>query len=140
MPVDLSGLHMLEADLAQVRRDYPKAAKKGLSALGELMVSHIRERVEGDGVDPPKEAHDGKPTLVDSGVYLASLTPSATTTQLDIDAVGDNDRMSNAELAEALENGPPARPHLRPEGLWAEEHGAEVVGEHVGSVFRKVGG
>jgi hypothetical protein len=117
--VSISGFSEGIEKIQEARLRLPKVVGEQLQVFGNEGIIWLKKRVYANTLGlAPKRRDDGKPPLIDTGVYIESyevIIESDFT--MGIMASGMNTVMSNQALAELLEFGwgeVPARPHLRP--------------------------
>ena len=87
----------------------------------------------------PKERSDGNPPLVHTGRYVESYVYAVKDGGANLGPTGMNENMSNEDLGDLLEFGTktmPARPHLRPLGVWVDRQ-LPLVGERIVNALLK---
>jgi hypothetical protein len=120
---------------------FDRVANEQLTIMGNELALRLRTFILQNEVRPPKKHPDGKPTLVDMGVYVKSIQARTSGLTCSISAEGQNTYMSNNALADLLEYGwagAPPRPHWRIAGIWAEKN-LPVLGERIGRALFAAG-
>lgn len=120
-----SGFKEGEAELRKMVRTFKPAIRLELAIFAQEGVDKLKELVYGNQLKlPPKKRPNGKPPLLDSEKYIKSFKVSyGPGLSAGFGPTGENDNMSNEALGELLEYGNaqiPARPHIRPLGIWIE--------------------
>ncbi len=127
--IKLNGFAEGQAAIRQNLRDLPNIAEEALLAMGDKAIEKLRSDAYAGRFGSSKA--DGL-SLIDLENYINSYkASSAGRLSMQINPEGQNQHMSNAELAELLEYGTtkmPAIPHIRILGHWIETYGGRMVG------------
>lgn len=136
--IRLKGFERGSKELKAASRNFKTVVATELRAFSQEAVDKLKSLVLNNELGlPAKRRPNGEPPLVDSRKYIYSYRVVMAGNKATIQPTGMNDNMSNAELADILEFGDgkiPARPHLRPLGLWVEQQ-LPKLGERIAHVL-----